>query len=493
MVHLRFVNEEKDIQILEGVSLLEAEVSAGLIPDAPCGGRGRCGKCLVEIRRPGDGVWRQVKACETAAAEDLEVRTLTENARIQVLTEGVNSVSGEAWPWGDGYAAAFDLGTTSIAGYLLCRDGAEVRAGMLNPQSQYGADVITRADWALAHGTEALSGCVREALDGLLGDLCRDAGIQREQVKAVCIVGNTCMHHFLLNISPDPLVHAPYHPAVKEALLLEAADCGFHAHPDAKLFLPPVIAGFVGSDTVGCLLAGDWENKEVLTLLIDIGTNGELVLGTRRRMIACSTAAGPAFEGAKIQCGMRGAPGAVDHVSLEDGRIVWSVVGGGEAKGICGSGLIDLIAVLRKTGDIDESGRLTAGADYRLGDTAVVLTQKDVREVQLAKAAVAAGIRLMAGRLGVELEEICRVTVAGAFGSYMDADSACDIGLIPDELRGKICAVGNAAGEGAKQVIRRRDAWDRAQRLARQAEFLELASIPEFQDEFVNELEFPEL
>ena len=226
------------------------------------------------------------------------------------------------------------------------------------------------------------------------------------------------------------------------------------------------------------------------TLLIDIGTNGEMVLGNRHRRIACSTAAGPAFEGAKISCGMRGADGAVDHVWLENGEVKYHVIGGKDPVGLCGSGLLDLVAVLLKTGDLDESGYLEDKA-YTLCDN-VTLTQKDVREVQLAKAAIRAGIELMAERMGVEIEDIRQVYLAGAFGNYMDAASACAIGMIPPVLLDKIRPIGNAAGEGAKLCALSRAEFRRSQQLADETEFLELASLPQFQDSYVDALDFSE-
>ena len=567
-VKLTFLREDMVWAADPGTTILAAEVAAGLRPDAPCGGQGSCGKCLVDIRRPGERLWRRVKACQTRLAEDLEIMTIPRDRGMRVLDEGASSeripwhpwveaipleVRGcpagesssdwsrlkealaaatgrEEWPaeiplasclgqllretegkiwavvdeerildlWPEKreiYMAAFDVGTTSIAGYLLSGEGPSVaaKAGMLNPQAQYGADVIMRANYALNQGTDDLADCVREGVDSLLGELCRQADIRREEVMAVSVVGNTCMHHLFLGVSPASLVKAPYNPALNEKMTLPASEFGIRIHPAGRLLMLPVIAGFVGADTVGCLLSGGWDHLEELTLMIDIGTNGEIVMGSRERMIACSTAAGPAFEGAKIQCGMRGAEGAVEHVFLEDGQVTWRVIGGGPAKGICGSGLIDLVAVLRRTGAIDESGKLADGDRYRLGDTEVVLTQRDIREVQLAKGAISAGIRLLAERLGISLEEIRRVDIAGAFGNYMSPESACDIGLIPQELRGKIRPVGNAAGEGAKLALQSREAWHRSGLLAERTEFLELASLPQFQDEFVDALEFPEL
>ena len=252
---------------------------------------------------------------------------------------------------------------------------------------------------------------------------------------------------------------------------------------------------------MGCLLACGWDHRDPMTLMIDIGTNGEMVLGNRRRSVTCSTAAGPAFEGAKIRFGMRGADGAIDHVFTgADGSIGYSVVGGGEALGICGSGLLDAVAVLLELGVVDETGRFDPDGPAALGladgkpayyfNDTVCLTQSDIREVQLAKAAIAAGIRLLCDRLGVAIGDIEQVLIAGAFGNYMSPDSACTIGLLPKILREKIIPVGNAAGEGAKLAVREDFQFELASRLAGEVEFLELANDPRFQDIFVDELSF---
>jgi len=559
--HLRFINEDKSIPV-SGGTLMQAMLSVGIALDAPCGGRGSCGKCLVDIRRPG-GAWEQVRACRTEVCCDLEVRT-PEAGALRVLTG--SSGDEVAWkPWAEALflqlparelgkntsdwdrltaalasstgregwqpelrlisklgrldrenngalwavvsegrvldicaeepqvcMAAFDLGTTSIAGYLIRGGRAIAELGAGNPQARFGADVISRADHALAHGAAELASCARTAVDELLGRLCAQANADRSSVYAIALAGNSCMHHLFLNIAPESLVRVPFSPAIRQGLRLNVGEYGVSANENAELLLLPVIAGFVGADTVACLLSGDWEEREECTLLVDVGTNGELVLGNKDRMIACSTAAGPAFEGAKIESGMRCAEGAIDRVWLEDGELRWHVCGDVPAKGVCGSGLVDLAAALLETGDIDEGGRMEAGS-YAVGDTGVVLTQKDVRELQLAKAAIAAGIRLLARRLGIELPDIRQVHIAGAFGSALNPDSACKIGLIPGELRQKMRPVGNAAGDGARRVLMNRDCWDAARRLAEKAEFLELATLPDFQDEFVDALEFPEV
>ena len=566
---VHYIEEGHSVRVPAGTTLLQARILCGLPADAPCGGRGTCGKCLCEIRAPGEEIWRRVQMCKTLVEGDLEARNDPRGGTLRVLTEAaprgdasapglrkplvtatklrvppcrrgestadwqrlaaalrsegivvdtpdprlcaglgrlLAGQGGEVWAVTAAghvlevsageprmFMAAFDLGTTSIAGYLIdVNEGrVAVSAGVRNPQARYGGDVISRADYALQHGVEALAACAREALDALLGDMCRRAGVPRERVFALSLAGNTAMHHLFLGISPDSLVKAPYNPTLSQSLVLRSSEWGLKAHPLARLFVLPVIGGFVGADTVACLLSGDWP-REKATLMIDIGTNGELVMGHRRRMIACSTAAGPAFEGAKIACGMRAADGAIDHARLEEGRLRWHVIGDGPALGICGSGLVDLVAALLKCGEIDDTGRLACGDRYDIGNTGVYLTQKDIREVQLAKGAIAAGVRLMAKRLGLRLDQIEEVDIAGAFGNYIDPGSACAIGLIPPVLREKIVPVGNAAGAGAQLALTDADAWTEAETLALHTEFLELATLPEFQDEFVDQLSFEE-
>lgn len=560
---VRFIDDACEIRVPEGTTLLEARIRAKLTTDAPCGGRGTCGKCRCEVRAAGEGEWREALMCQTPVAGDMEVRAVGGGGGLRVLTEAeaisgswnpvvratqvtvppcvkgestadwsrlvgalaeagisvdapnprlcaglgklLRDRNGAVWAVTAGgrvleiaaeapqmYMAAFDLGTTSIAGYLIHVNGRRVAVaeGARNPQAQFGGDVISRADYALQNGVDALARCARSAIDDMLGEMCKKAGVPRQRVFAVSLAGNTAMHHLFLSIAPDSLVKAPYNPTLNPPLTLRASEWGIGANPEALLLMLPVIGGFVGADTVACLLSGDWLRREKLTLMIDIGTNGELVLGSRRRRIACSTAAGPAFEGAKITCGMRGADGAIDHAWLEGGALRWHVIGDGPARGICGSGLVDLVAALLESGEMDGSGRLAGGDRYDIGDTGVYLTQKDVREVQLAKAAMAAGLRLMAGRMGVELKDIEEVDIAGAFGNYINPDSACAIGLIPAELRRKIVPVGNAAGAGAKLALTDAGAWAEAETLARTTEFLELATLPEFQDEFVEQLSF---
>ncbi len=469
------------VSVPAGTTLLQAQIQAGLPTDAPCGGQGTCGKCRVTLS---DG--SQVLACQTPVDRDMTV-LLGQAQKVTILTR---SLAVQTQPDGtDQYVLAFDIGTTTLVAYLL--DGKTgdqmATASAMNPQSQYGADVISRIQHVLDQGGGDMQQCIVAALRKLTREVARQAGIKPEEITTASVVGNTAMHHLLLGIDPHSLVTPPYMPAVYEARELEARDW---LPTSGTIRTLPNIAGFVGGDTVGCMVSTRFDKLEDLSLLIDIGTNGEMVLGNNRRRITCSTAAGPAFEGAKISCGMRGAPGAVDHVTLENGRLSYHVIADAEPIGLCGSGLLDLVAALLDTGDIDESGRLE-GKTYSLCPN-VTLTQKDVREVQLAKAAIRTGIELLAKTFGADIGDIQTVYLAGAFGNYLTPASACRIGMIPPVLVDRIVPIGNAAGEGAKLCALSRAEYAYSQELAKGTEFLELASLPQFQDQFVDALEFSE-
>lgn len=516
---LHFVQEQISLEVEEGTTVMNALKAAHIFLDAPCGGKGTCHKCLVQVSSD-SASWKTVKACQTKISSSLYIDTSKSKRKHRILTEAAtrsvpylpSAKISEELPC---YLAAFDIGTTTIASYLL--DGHTGKqlgtASCVNPQAAYGADVISRADYTLHHGFDDLTGCIRKAMNALLQELAHAADIQVEEILQICLVGNTCMHHIFFQYPMNSLVLAPYVPYQKGLIKGKAADFQIHIHPEGELIFLPVIAGFVGADTMGCLLAVRPDLKEEITLMIDIGTNGELVLGNKERLVCCSTAAGPAFEGAKIQCGMRGAEGAIDHVFWDEEGFRFSVIGNGKPKGICGSGLIDAIACLRKQGLIDEMGHMlsyeeaveTCGTEIashmiqKENMTAflfdpqlpqVYLTQKDVREVQLAKGAISAGILLLEKHLGITHEDIQTIYIAGAFGNYINPENACNIGLLPATLKDKIQSIGNAAGEGAKIALLNKEELAETVRLSQQVEFLELAAIPEFQDCFVDELEF---
>ena len=477
------------LHVQDGANLLEVLRSADLAPAAPCGGSGKCGKCRVSVNG------REALACRTTVDADLNVSLLRQES-AEVLISG-QSVSVAADPVKPGYLAAFDIGTTTVVCFLLSPAGEELAAeSALNPQFSYGADVISRIQQAMAGHLEAMSQLLRQKMNELIQTCCHRAQVSAEAVSVVSVVGNPCMQQLFLGISVDNLAAIPFEPVLKQAKVCPAAPY-LDGCPNAELLIIPDISGYVGADTLGCILAARMYEEEDTVLMVDIGTNGEMVLVHKGRMCACSTAAGPALEGANIQFGMRGAKGAIDHVEIRDGQIRCTVIGGGKAAGICGSGLIDAVSVFLEQKLLNKRGRILSSQELEgqrilpLTED-VYLTQDDIRQVQMAKGAIAAGIHLMCAYLGITVSEVDRVILAGAFGSFMDPGSACRIGLLPVELDGRISAAGNIAGTGAKLLALNRGQLVLSQSLLERVEFIELAEQPAFQKIFARNMSFQE-
>lgn len=473
-----------------GTNLLAALRQMGRAPDAPCGGNGTCGKCRVSL----DGC--EVLACRTVVNRDMTV-TLPKQKTLHVLGDGMglpSRLSGDR----DGFLLAFDIGTTSLVCYLLDgKTGAELsHAGMRNPQTVFGADVISRIQGAIQGELPKLQNTIRDGMTSLAENLCSAMALSPEKITVVSVVGNPAMQQLFLGISPKNLVIIPFAPVLTEAKAIPCKEF-LPLCSNAELLIVPDISGYVGADTIGCILATGLHESEEITLLVDIGTNGELVLGNHRRMIACATAAGPALEGASILFGMRAADGAIDHVWIENGFLRYSVIGNTVPIGICGSGLIDAVAVLLELGLLNKRGRIQTTEEIdgqrvvHLTDK-IYLTQEDIRQVQLAKGAIHAGLSLMATQLGIRICDIDQVLLAGAFGSFLNPHSACRIGLLPEELEERITAVGNAAGTGAKILACDSGALLLTQKLAETIEFLELASLPSFSRTFAKSMNFRE-
>lgn len=468
-----------------GEKLLHLLQSGGICLDAPCGGNGTCGKCRVVV----DGM--EVLACETVVDRDMTV-TIPEKSGLNVLQTGI-AVQRNMNPLKDGYLLAFDIGTTSVVCFLLDgKNGAELaKSSMLNPQTVFGADVTSRIRAALGGALEQEAKAIRDGMTSLIRKVCADARISPEEIGVVSVVGNPAMQQLFLGMSPENLAAVPFGPVLTEAKAIPCAGI-LPVCSNAELLIIPDISGYIGADTLGCILATEIYKKEEITLIIDIGTNGEMVMGNRNRMIACSTAAGPALEGANIRFGMRGTEGAIDHVWLEEGSVKFSVIGGGEAKGICGSGLIDTVATALNMGLINKRGRIQNTDHIFCMTEKISITQEDVRQVQLAKGAICAGILLMAKQLGVEIKDIQKVQLAGAFGNYLDPVSACRIGLLPEKLLDRIEAVGNAAGSGAKILACDQSLLPLTRKLTEKVEFLELGSLHEFSGTFARTMMFRE-
>jgi uncharacterized 2Fe-2S/4Fe-4S cluster protein (DUF4445 family) len=420
------------------------------------------------------------------------------------------------------FGVAVDIGSTTIAGHLMdLQTGSTVGSeGIMNPQIRYGEDLMSRVSYAMLHedGAEAMTGAVRSAVNELIANLADAAGLRPEDVLEVTIVGNPIMHHLFLGLDPTELGSAPFALAVDEAVEVRAVELGIEAHPGARVYVLPCIAGHVGADAAGVVLSEEPHLSDEVTLIVDVGTNAEIVLGNRRRLLAASSPTGPAFEGAQISAGMRAAPGAIERVRIDPdtlqarvrviGTDAWSDEPGFDESGvagICGSGIIEAIAemylagILTSDGVID--GTLASTSDlvaaagrtfsYTLvpGDQPITITQEDVRAVQLAKAALQAGCRLLMDHFGVA--SVDRIRLAGAFGSLIDPMHALVLGLVPDCEVAGVTAAGNAAASGAQVALLSASARAGIEEVARRIEKIETAVEAAFQDYFVAAMAIP--
>ncbi len=426
----------------------------------------------------------------------------------------------------DVYGVAIDVGSTTIAGHLArLRDGVVLAsAGVMNPQIRFGEDLMSRVSYAMLHpeGAGEMTRAVRAALKKLVTGLAADAGIDRAEILELAIVGNPIMHHLLLGIDPTPLGSAPFALATDRAVRTWAVELGITAHPGARAYVLPCIAGHVGADTAGVILSETPHRTDDISLVVDVGTNAEIVLGNRERLLAASSPTGPAFEGAQISSGQRAAPGAIERVRVDRetleprfriiGCELWSDEPGfAEAateigiSGICGSGIVEVIAELFLAGVIDENGVIVGALAERTprvvpdgrtfsyvlhdGEPRILVTQNDVRAIQLAKAALYAGVRLLMDRAGIEAVD--EIRFAGAFGSQIDPLHAMVLGLIPDAPLDRVKAAGNAAGTGALIALLSAASRREIEDVTRRVEKIETAVEPRFQEHFVDALALP--
>lgn len=423
------------------------------------------------------------------------------------------------------YGLAVDIGTTTVAAYLCDLVNGEVLAtdSITNPQIVFGEDVISRISYAMTHedGLRRMNEVIVAGVNAIAGRLAARSGVELQSIMDITVVGNTCMHHVFLNLDPQHLGKAPFIPCICHSLDVKARDVGLTVSPGAYVHMLPVEAAFVGSDNVGVAIAEASHDRDGTVLIVDIGTNGELLMSNRGRLVSSSCATGPTFEGAGLRHGMRAAPGAIEKVEIDAhtkqvrfkviGREAWNTDSEDVlAKGICGSGVIDAIAHMFVAGIIDRTGRFNielettrlrvtqegpefviAWKDETCIGQDIVIRQQDVRNVQLAKAAVYAGVKVMMGRLHVV--KLDRVILAGAFGSCIDKESAAIIGLFPDCALGNVSAVGNAAGKGACITLLNVAKRTEADEIARRIEYVELTTEGSFNRHFAQAMWFPHM
>ena len=465
--------------------------------------------------------------CDLAVLQSLQAALRKGQWKVTVAVHAGSQLIG-VWPGFHDriYGLAVDVGSTTIAAHLCNLETGEVvaSAGSMNPQIRFGEDLMSRVSYSMMHpgGAQQMTEAVRAALNKLAAEVARDAKVSVSDILELTMVGNPIMHHLLLGIDPVELGGAPFALATDSPLDLRAAELGLTLHPGARVYTLPCIAGHVGADAAAMILAERPDLSEKLTLLVDVGTNAEIVLGNRQRLLACSSPTGPAFEGAQISCGQRAAPGAIERVRIDPatleakfkviGSDLWSdepgfneAVARSGVTGICGSGIIEVIAEMYLAGIINQdgvvNGALEARSDrivqtgrtfsytvYRAA-TPLQITQNDVRAIQLAKAALHAGVRLLMDHMGVD--QVDRIRLAGAFGNHIDVKYATILGMIPDCELSQVSSAGNAAGTGARIALLDKASRKTVEELVQRVEKIETAIEPKFQAHFVAAMGIP--
>lgn len=447
----------RTLEVPVGESLQDALFEQGV--EFPCGGRGKCKGCRVKVLKgdlrvtAAEGLL--LDAAELAAGWRLACQARVPGDLVLELAQWETSILADdtafAFTPREGLGLAVDIGTTTVAAQLLdLRTGnvLAVRTG-LNAQARHGADIVSRLEFALREGGAPLTGLVRDQIGGMIREML-EGHANVAALREAVLVGNSAMHHLFSGLDITPLAFDPFELRDGGPKTFAGIDLGWDLIPDARVHFLPCLGGFVGSDLLAGILATNLHRSEDPVALVDLGTNGEIVIGNCDRILCCSTAAGPAFEGARISMGMRAATGAISAVSLSDGELVCQVLGHAVPRGLCGSGLVDAIAACLDLGAILPSGRMTSPGVTLAGP--VVLSPADVRELQLAKGAIAAGFELLAEQWGIRLEDLRAVYLAGAFGNYISRSSARRIGLLKFPLE-KIHPVGNSALLGAKMAL----------------------------------------
>jgi uncharacterized 2Fe-2S/4Fe-4S cluster protein (DUF4445 family) len=492
-VRIQYGEQSVEAEVAEGVTLLEVIRAAGLPFSAPCGGKGNCGKC--EVLAQGDDGCETVLACKTGAAgvAQLTVTDATAGFDLELLHHAVD---------GHEFGVAIDLGTTTLAAELVDLQTGDTiaRAGHMNPQSVFGSDVISRIEAVQAGQLEELNRLIVNALGTMITQLCTTASVASTSLRRITLAGNTIMQHLAAGLSPESIGVYPYKPLELFGRTIPL----WNGLP--PVWFAPCISGYVGGD----VSAGMLSRQALPTLLIDLGTNGEIALQTGELSVAAATAAGPVFEGMNVRFGMPALPGAIRRVRYDEvsDELFVETIGGSRALGICGSGLIDLLAILLLHDLVDESGRLLTADEsssplasrlrifedepaFKLLSTSdIVVTQKDIRNLQLAKAAIAAGIEIVLDTADLSRAQLASLAIAGGFGQHIDKDHAAVVGLIPSALLHKAVFIGNSSLDGARKVLLNPTLRQRMIALAQATQYTELSTDARFSESFIENMGF---
>lgn len=490
-------SQSKSVTARSGEVLLDVLRHHNFEIYSPCGGDGTCGKCRVFIKNKG-----YVTSCLYPVEDDMEV-VLPETSESNILAAQYEHTKEVAFSPGEfaglavnPYGIAIDLGTTTLVFHLIDLKTGSLLASRtaINPQTGYGADVITRINYCITHpdGLKTLHSKLMDGINRQIQGFINDFSISMDDIVRIAISGNTTMLHILSGTHPEPLAFNPFTPVFTDSKILGARKYGWHCHPDALVETLPSLTAYIGADIVAGLASLQLPSGHRNMLFIDIGTNGEMALLTPRAIYCCAAAAGPAFEGAKIEYGMGAVTGAIHSWRGQDD---FDVIGNVKPLGICGSGLIDIVDTMVKKGMVSRDGYLenaypVVPAELTGMAKDIVVTPQDIREVQLAKGALYAGISILASRAGRTLNDIDSVYVAGGFGNHIRMESAIGIGLFPDEFRGRVTPVGNTSGTGAYLAVRSRQFVSDMDEIRRKAEVFELTEDDRFLMEFADNMDF---
>ena len=485
-VHQGFQKTELTAETGTPISRILAD--NGILTPQPCGGRGVCGKCAALMEGAlSEPTAEERKAgarliCQAALMGDASI-TIPQHQPMDQIETGSMNVAPEQ-PLGAGVGAAVDIGTTTLALRLFDLQTGRCLgvSSMANPQIAVAADVIGRIGAAMDGRLEHLRSMIASAIETLIAQSAAQAGVEPSSVQTLAVTGNTTMLYLLTGRNPEPLSHSPFEA---DCLFDETVQLG-----SRTAYLPPCLHAFVGADITCAVLASGMMKKDDIALLCDVGTNGEIALWKDGVLYVSSTAAGPAFEGAGITCGCGSIPGAIDRVTVRDGALEVSTIRHQPAAGLCGSGLVDAVAALLELEWVDETGAMDDD-EVTLKDS-VVLTQADIRAVQLAKAAIAAGIECLLRTAGVKHEQVQKVYLAGGFGSHLNLNNAARIGLLPESLIARTEVIGNAALDGTVMTLLRGESLHELRRIASCASHVDLGGNPVFNEQYVEQMFFPE-
>lgn len=513
-------------------NLLKQLLDSGVFVDNPCNGKGTCGKCKVKVISGQTSVMSETErkllkpeeiemgirlSCLTEVQGELEVELLQKERRHKVLTEGYLPAF-ERDSYQDGYGIAIDIGTTTVVTALIDMSTGEELANvsMINAQKHFGLDVLTRITYEYENpdsGMIELQKAIVDSINSMIGEACDEAAVSREAIREIDVAANCTMLHMLLGVDARSLGKSPYRPEFVEAQSLPAAAVGIQAGKETVLYCLPSVSAYIGADIVAGTYVCELQKEKGNVLFIDIGTNGEIVLASRGRLLCCSCAAGPALEGMNISSGMRAAEGAVEDVTITDAGIKLQTIGEQQPIGLCGSGILAVVKELLRTGLVKKTGVFVkkeqlAEDDYRYPmirlngtkrefilqeEPELLVTQGDVRQVQLAKGAILSGFVALLRKAGIAMEDLDKVMIAGQFGAHLPADSLVGTGILPEEVKEKLVYVGNSSKTGAYMTLMSKAVKKEIEELAGKMEYMELAETENYERIFTESMIFPKV